>query len=70
MRIIECLVCCGSGALDEGYDKWRCPYCHGHGEMNIREWLYWKSLDGDLRYKRGWEKFGDLLWKLSEIGKD
>ena len=69
MRIIECPECRGFGTIDEGYDEWDCRYCHGHGKMNIREWLYLKFVCSELYQKRGCKKLNWLLWKFKEIGE-
>ena len=69
MRIIECPECKGKGSFNVFKTYIKCLNCHGHGEMNIREWLFWKyvfiGLGGDPR----WIKLGNLLWELKEIGE-
>lgn len=71
MRKIECPECCGNGTIDEGGggSDLQCGCCHGRGEMNIREWLFWKFLDSGFYEKRSWIKLNGLLWDLKEIGE-
>jgi len=67
MRIMICPECRDYGIFNvKGYDE-PCVYCHHHGRMNIREWLYWKYATSRLRGNSKWDKPGALLRKLAQM---